>query len=193
MLRRMNTTRGLTIAVLCAVGLSGCAYAGHRANDAKDIFTATVGGGWGVCAQAGPLATGLEAIFEGIGMRSGYVGEHDPGHFSRGVDGGFPVYQRSIGWTNEEIVRRGKEYETDTYAVIIPIPKCTAGEKGKPVIPSCLTRVEVAGGLFFTIRLGINPGELLDFLLGFAGLDILLDDVEAKAGAGPETAPGAST
>ena len=38
------------------------------------------------------------------------------------------------------------------------------------------TQVEVVAGLLFSVRAGVNPGELLDFLLGWAGIDIYGDD-----------------
>lgn len=39
------------------------------------------------------------------------------------------------------------------------------------------TQLEVAAGLGYTVRLGFNPGELLDFLLGWTTIDIFGDDV----------------
>ena len=38
--------------------------------------------------------------------------------------------------------------------------------------------MEVAAGLVGGIRLGFNPGELLDFIMGFLGLDLYGDDLE---------------
>lgn len=39
------------------------------------------------------------------------------------------------------------------------------------------THVEVAAGAGGTIRIGTNPGEVLDFLLGFFGVDMYGDDL----------------
>lgn len=39
-----------------------------------------------------------------------------------------------------------------------------------------LTQLELAGGLGVTLRLGINPGEIIDFFAGIFGFDIYLDD-----------------
>lgn len=41
-----------------------------------------------------------------------------------------------------------------------------------------VTQIEVAGGVGRTIRLGFNPGEFLDFILGWTTLDIFDDDLE---------------
>jgi hypothetical protein len=40
------------------------------------------------------------------------------------------------------------------------------------------TQVEVAVGLGVSIRGGVNPGDLLDFLLGFFGFDLYNDDIK---------------
>ncbi len=42
---------------------------------------------------------------------------------------------------------------------------------------SFLFQMEVYLGIYYGIRIGINPAELLDFLLGIAGLDLLDDDL----------------
>lgn len=38
------------------------------------------------------------------------------------------------------------------------------------------SQIEVVAGLLFTVRAGVNPGELLDFALGWVGIDIYGDD-----------------
>ena len=42
------------------------------------------------------------------------------------------------------------------------------------------TQMEVVVGLGGTLRLGFNPGELLDFILGWATIDIYNDDLEKQ-------------
>ena len=41
---------------------------------------------------------------------------------------------------------------------------------------SYYTQIEMAAGLGGTLRLGVNPGEFVDFLLGWTTLDIFDDD-----------------
>lgn len=43
-----------------------------------------------------------------------------------------------------------------------------------------LSQVEVVAGLGPSVRLGFNPGELLDFMLGWTTIDIFNDDLETK-------------
>ena len=40
-----------------------------------------------------------------------------------------------------------------------------------------MTQLDLTIGVGVSIRLGFNPGELLDFALGFVGLDLYDDDV----------------
>lgn len=47
--------------------------------------------------------------------------------------------------------------------------------------PPFYTQLEAAAGLGLGIRAGINPGEILDLLLGFATVDLHGDDIEWKA------------
>jgi hypothetical protein len=48
-----------------------------------------------------------------------------------------------------------------------------------------LTQIEVAGGAGFGFRFAFNPGELFDFLLGWATLDLFRDDVARGAASTP--------
>jgi hypothetical protein len=56
-----------------------------------------------------------------------------------------------------------------------------------------LTRFELGGHLGIgAVRVGVNPLELIDFLLGFAGLDIAGDDGPRTSAYTPLAAPGRS-
>ncbi len=71
----------------------------------------------------------------------------------------------------------------------------------RPNLPTW-THLEVAAALGVGVRLGFNPGELLDFLLGFFGADLYGDDLargegenphaeSAESAAAPSGGPGA--
>lgn len=49
-------------------------------------------------------------------------------------------------------------------------------EDNKLAPASFFTQIEFGVGAYFGFRLGFNPGELLDLLLGFAGIDLMDDD-----------------
>jgi len=42
------------------------------------------------------------------------------------------------------------------------------------------TQIEVAAGVIVGVRIGFNPGELLDFIFGWFGIDIYNDDSESR-------------
>jgi len=49
--------------------------------------------------------------------------------------------------------------------------------KKKRICPYYYTQIELAGGLFSSFRIGFNPGEVIDLLLGFLRVDIFDDDI----------------
>ena len=193
---------GMTLS-FSAILLSGCtssAYLRDRSRDAGDIFTASCGVGFGgVKARVGPVGTGLLHEFAQYGWRGGdlitpgkmveggKVPNGDVQLLVMGGDGFFGTTQNMV---------RAKSYFAMMRAGI-NIPLHLSEQWDFPVekigeVQGCapdqvrssrlayLTQVEVAGGLFGTLRLGLNLGEMLDFVLGWVGLDIFSDDLEAK-------------
>ena len=57
-----------------------------------------------------------------------------------------------------------------------PSPLAPNRKEARPHLPSW-THLEAAAALGVGVRLGFNPGELLDFLLGFFGADLYGDDL----------------
>lgn len=93
-------------------------------------------------------------------------------------------------WTEDVPMLRGKVYETGnmTWSRGVGtseswrwVPLVTSGlrtsESWGGGFHSYWTQVEVSGGLIGTLRVGVNPGELVDFLLGWATLDLYSDDI----------------
>ncbi len=67
------------------------------------------------------------------------------------------------------------------WAFFLP-PLCLADALPLPLSPRpatfpYYTQVEAVVGLGYTLRLGFNPGELIDFLLGWTTLDLCHDDI----------------
>ena len=44
--------------------------------------------------------------------------------------------------------------------------------------PAYYSQFEIAAGLGLSLRFGVNPGEFLDFVLGWLGVDVYNDDLE---------------
>ena len=180
----------LPLLALAAVLASGCAspYWQNRRADAADVFTATIGVGLGATARIGPLHAGLGGNFDLYGIEAGKVGElGNTGALVLDSGGHFAGDASLIAWGTSRIDllgeghARGKQVYSDRGSFgRIPFWNPPTPESQNP---ARWTQIEVAVGLLGGLRLGFNPGELLDFVLGFFGIDIYGDDL---ASAEPE-------
>ena len=166
---------------------TGCAspYWKDRGADMADVFTATVGVGLGATARIGPLHAGLGANFDLYGIEAGKVGELGrTGALVWDAGGHFAGDYSLLAWGKSHIDLdgdsrfRGKNLYPDRGP---PgwIPFWNPPSDRNPN-PARWTQIEVAAGLLGGVRLGFNPGELLDFVLGFFGIDIYNDDLAHK-------------
>jgi len=168
--------------LMLAACLTGCASTGdhlaNRGRDLADIITIGTGLGGGAKARIGPIQTGLFADMQMIALRGGQFPCGNDGFvlpsnleleaFVAGVESFNPKTGRSIA------KQRRKSFTAeggDIPFVMVAKP---------PGSPSYYTQIEVAGGLLLNLRLGINPGELLDFILGWASIDVFKDDIEGR-------------
>ncbi len=152
-------------------------YLADRRFDALDVVTATVEGPViGAAVIASPAKIGLmtswhptlegkggvgiglgtESRLDGFGLRSGQVGTYEQAESILGAAWDTPPRYRDL--TRADI--RGK-----------------TGKYGVKDNPSQYARVGVAAGLGIGFRLELNFGELLDFVLGFFGIDPMNDDM----------------
>ena len=158
-------------------GMTGCAtpYMVDRKRDAADIFTATVGVGAGVKARVGPFAQGVEFSMDYAGINGGdtFCGFGKYGD-ENGMDGAFIISGSELG-NSSEISRLRNKYYKAFHILGVAYPGAPCGEVIYPA--SYFTQIDIVAGLGGTIKLGFNPGELLDFILGWATLDIYRDDV----------------
>jgi len=168
----------------------GCAstgYLGNRMRDAGDVFTATVGKFGIAKVRMGLLRTGVFAGEDIAGLRAGEI--FFPSDFQGDewqqpdmtlLEKSFEIFEPGGLQIAKE---RGKLFRTaeDPYqqfyfpffAIPVKNPETTLLQK----IPY-YTQIEVAAGLYRGIRLGINPGEILDFILGWTTIDIFDDDLK---------------
>jgi len=170
--------------------MTGCAtpYMIDRRNDAADIFTASFGLGAGAKARIGPVNAGLFGNGDRTGLRLGRVftpAQLSPSTEMVEVTTPLPVFPglhgngfglHSLEKCDEpcfEFERRNKSYQG--FGTIVPFIM-TLMDAPAPYY----TQFEIAGGFLVTARIGFNPGELLDFFLGWFGVDIYKDDLETK-------------
>ena len=179
----MNRLFLLLPVLFCA----GCAspYWQDRRADAADVFTATVGIGIGATARVGPLRAGLGAHYDFYGVEAGETGELGtlPGLVVAGPSAGevsFLLWGESAVDLDGGARRRGKNHCSSSVASFTrglnPVPLWDPPEPAGGN-PARWTQIEVAAGLLGGVRLGFNPGELLDLLLGVFGVDLYDDDV----------------
>ncbi len=189
---------GTTFSCLCAL-TSGCAtgYLADRVRDGADIFTACVGVGGGAKARIGPARVGAFFALDKAGLRGGdflmdkeMKGTHFdwfPGTVD--VDGTISSVEAFRPLSDTTAFYRGKQYFAAGLLglSISTWPTVSGGleedyawtvKPWQQHIPY-YTQIELAVGLGGTLRLGFNPGELLDFLLGWTTIDIFSDDREA--------------
>jgi hypothetical protein len=153
--------------VAFALTLSGCAGSGYwadRGRDAADIASLTAGAGLGAMARVGPIYLNAFGIsyHDHLGWRGGGQDSDIGSWFAFGQT-----------WTDPapEGRDRGKQFhlaETEVPFVMIP-------SEGSRL--AFFTQFEVSLGLLLGARFGLNPVELLDFLLGWTTLDFFGDDL----------------
>ena len=181
---------GFAVLLVATAGLAGCstAYWSDRGRDAADIFTATVGVGFGARARVGPLHAGLFYGGDKAGLRGGELRSYS----LRGDDWFSVATMECTVFSAEHFgyaEARGKDYGAFGYPLVSFVcdpksndfpPRISITSRNGALHPY-YTQIEIEAGLFGGIRLGFNPGELLDFILGWTTIDIFKDDIGAKA------------
>ena len=173
------------------VVLPGCGYWTDRVRDTADIVTFGLEKSlWGAKGQIGPLGS--------LGMYStGHTPNGEPAGLGL-VGGRFQSYTFEdctvpplLGFVQARrthVDNRRKDFHIVSaiwYPVLhpqtgLPSPSFFGGFEGaddwRRVAPR-YTQVEIAVGLVYGVRAGFNPGELLDWLIGWFGGDLYCDDV----------------
>lgn len=188
---------------LIALVAGGCAtprnYLHDRTNDALDVFTVTGGKGVGAAVRCGPVHVGLLGYRDACGVIGGHVMVPSSGDLEMesywvdpliGVptgDGFLTGEQKLWAYASGEMKMRAKCYSARgqtlpfimtpgrAYECYVRSSPATALSKYPHYYWS---QVEVAVGLWWGVRLGFNPGELLDFLSGWFGADMYGDDLD---------------
>jgi hypothetical protein len=158
--------------------LAGCAneYWPNRLHDAADIFTLIVGYGGGVKARVGPLHAGLFAGTDYAGLRGGEAGLF-PNDAAFPNDGELTLVSAEDFFCPGE---RDKSFKARGGFLLAGPSYSTTVSPFEWHLHShpfyYYTEIEAAIGIGGTLRAGFNPGEFVDFLLGFVGIDIFHDD-----------------
>ena len=150
------------------------AYLKDRAMDFRDIITVTGSFGFmgGVKAQLGPVGLGLYAE-DGGGL--GHSG------IPLAVEGGLRGGELGEHKTRELIfvLNKTSSNPSDSDKLFRASNRCKSYENSLDNLSS-YTRLGVGGGIILGAKLEVNPGELLDFILGIFLIDIYRDDIYLK-------------
>jgi hypothetical protein len=172
--------------------LSGCAthnYWTDRLHDAADMVTLTGGVGAGAKGRVGPLHAGLLWNVGCVGLRGGsFETDLDVGHHVMGLrDRDYLVwaeesFQGGGGDTWPNLVDRRKHFDARGYPLLSLVHETNIdGDREFTSHPFYYyTQVEAVVGLVLTVRVGANPGEMVDFILGWTTLDIFDDDLARR-------------
>ena len=203
--------------LLAALLASGCAstkaYFADRGRDVGDIVSLSVGEGAGAKVRVSALSFGF--LYDGsvAGLRTGSLFAGRPGDYAYDVQF-FCCNNEYVGppgsWERNKqyhvkqglgIGDDGGERVGDVDWCLVP-PMCLGPMVPGPlsVKPSRLhyyTQIDAVVGVGGTLRVGVNPGELLDLLLGVVGIDFMKDDLARRqqresAKATPDPAPAPS-
>jgi hypothetical protein len=181
LLRTARVTWRRLAAVLLILLAQGCAsgrFLADRGNDASDIITCTVGVGFGVKARVGPVQVGALVNRDVTGLRGGQfrlwpIGD-EYSMFSSLCEFDYLVISGDFFTDTRPDVRQ-KLYSAGGGPLIKEV--LPSAHQRIPGRPYYYTQIEVVGGLFGSLRLGVNPGELADFLFGWFGVDFFHDDI----------------
>ena len=160
------------LAVLITLTSCSSNYMNNRILDARDIFSCSAGTGLGAQARVSYLASGLMYNKQLAGMHNGIAA----------------VY----GWESQcvdiEMALGRLHVFNPPYDVYIRNHGVLIGAGFGPVYlprkekwnPKWATQIDATVGLGISVKIGFNPGELADFILGWFKIDIYSDDYKAK-------------
>ena len=213
-----NSIRSIALIVgaALALSLSGCAtsaYLQDRRRDLADVFTVSVGYGLGAKGRVGPFqaASPPMVVLDIAGLRCGqwfFVESKDQRNYAVSpclgipVDGGWGFFGFDYSPGGRLATEREKAY-VSTQLLILCLPfYFDKNPEGKIVLEkaenssgpytchSYFTQIEVVVALVGSLRIGLNPGEFVDFLLGWGTVDLYGDDI-GLLGRGRETTSNA--
>jgi hypothetical protein len=170
----------LSLSLICGCATSG--YWADRARDGADIFSLAVGQGLGVKARIGPVTAGLLEDYTAAGLRGGEfcrqdLSERDIDYDKlRAIDGQFIVDNAER--FNLTKLQRRKNFEASSLGGGMHIPLLSLLQSDSSF--AYYAQIEAVAGLYGSVRVGFNVGELFDFIIGWTTIDILHDDIEMQ-------------
>lgn len=183
------TIAGLALAA--SLTLAGCSSQewANRAEDWAQVFTLTVGDGVGVKARIGPAQLGLYKGEDRAGLRAGEWGSSWHSHDNYDYLWLFYGKECFTGWETTRTPLQAKKVTAATHVFPLLVERRAPSPHGFVDLygdskyengahnAAYWTQFDLAVGVGGSVRLGFNPGELLDAILGHVGIDIYRDDI----------------
>jgi hypothetical protein len=183
----------LAAILFASAACSSAPYWNSRRADALDVPTFAVGDGAGVKARVGPLHLGLFANIDSWGLRGGKfsddwgdVADWDlpmPSLIPMTVSTELPVFGLEVVPSRTSEFAGAAGHLPLIYKLGVFTGPMRSDERKTMVLRlngehafQLYTQMELAVGLWKTARVGGNPGELVDFMLGWLRLDLYGDD-----------------
>jgi hypothetical protein len=183
----MRRLPGSVVVTACAL-LCGCSYVKNRTNDLLDVFRFDVGFGPGLYAEA--RVTDFAAV--GLGFRDQelasmfgrFVGNPEVSSVALGpfvLGGRVSLDMKPLLPGDTSGFRYGQDVP-GTQILFIPgdAPRCNGYSFAERGLRMADVGADVALG-YVGLGLGVSPGEFVDLLLGFVGIDIGGDDMFGRA------------
>ncbi|OGV37924.1 MAG: hypothetical protein A2X48_01325 [Lentisphaerae bacterium GWF2_49_21] len=153
-------------------GCDSFPYLADRIRDGMDVFTFTVNSGLGARARAGPVSAGCEYLLADYGLGGGKVGVIYGGPGSVEFGSLFDITLMSHERFFVARDSRNKSYESGGIFLI----SAAETKSSNDIFWPYFTQVEAVAGFGGGIRMGLNLGEMIDFILGWTTIDIYGDD-----------------
>ena len=160
----------LALLLTGCVSLSSCTFLGNRLGDLRDVLTLSGGFGLGARVRVAPSSFGIVRHDD----RWAWWGRHA---FADNQPLGETLHFLTLGRTNLPTMSETQWKGDSGFGSTEVFDNLFWPISVKSVIPApYYTDCEVILGLGVSVRIGLNPGELLDFVLGWVGVDIYSDD-----------------
>jgi len=163
--------------------MTGCTTCPKRTNDFKDIFDFSIPRGFGAHVHASLLGLGLGYNQTMFGLEDGFFYTTDlrtncmPFIVSPQLNAPNELGLILINFHANALDNLGPAFYSN-YKLFGIIP---SGPDGKAKLSkSYYTKITASATFGYGVKIGFNPGEFLDFLLGWVGVDIYNDDSTTK-------------
>ena len=166
------------VILLSALFLNGCATTGYfadRLHDGSDVLTLTAGVGVGAKVSVGPAYLNTFGVYhrDFAGLRYGdFIAPAGESQDSE-IGSWFGFGQ---SWHTRTELQRSRDKAPEY--LFTEIPFLMSRVRGAPSDPLAL---DIVIGLVPSVRFGINPVEIVDFIFGWTTLDIMGDDVQRNS------------